>query len=92
MNDGMGPMDLTSPKGDLNMRNLAHELEVKIATDSLDEVIAISKLIKKIEKDYSVSKDGLNDHDLTTSESGILIQTLNTCCAILQNIYEDGKS
>jgi hypothetical protein len=46
-NDGMGPgMDLMSPKGDLNMRNVAHELEVKIATDSLDEVIAISKLVK----------------------------------------------
>ena len=86
----MGPMDLTSPKGDLNLRNVAHELEVKIATDSLDEVIALSKLIKKIEKEYTLSKDNLNEHDISTSESGILIQTLNTCFAILQNIYEEG--
>lgn len=90
-NDGMGPggIDLTSPKGDLNMRNVAHELEVKIATESLDEIIAISKLVQKIEKEYASCKDGLNDHDLTTSESGILVQTLSTCLGLLEGIYEE---
>jgi hypothetical protein len=34
----------------------------------------------------------LNEHDLTTSEAGILIQTLNTCYGIMQNIYEEAQS
>ena len=86
--DAASANNFASPQ-DLNLRQVAHELEVKQAAKTLDELEQVLGLTDKIEDDFEKAQKAVNRCDVVAARSSLTMQTSRNSFRLLKDMLAD---